>query len=307
MAEIDNNLPPVEIAETVVVPVEGWRITPTHRRPRKVYGGMWGPVEIGVIAASVMVLVAAIAVYLFFTIPSDRELAKNRAENDRLEVELLSARSKYGEITDTQSQVDKLISSVDDFESSFLPASVNGRSAVYQRLNSLIRAYGLINTSGPDYAPLEPIGQQERQQDSEQEKGRARFRSLYPGMYVTTTLEGSYQNLRRFIREIETGREFVLISSIELAPSDSSEKPRETRTADDQAQMQPMNPNMPPANTRMFASGMNPAMPAQPTQAAPRSPQGRMHGQIVTLRIELAAYFRRPNMSVATAVPEAQQ
>lgn len=299
MTENEKNLP---VVEPIEVPAESRPLPPSFRRPRKVYGGMWGPVEIGVVAASVLVLVAAIAVYLFFTVPSDRELAKNKVENDRLEAELASARSKYGEITDTQTQVDTLVSSVDDFETRFLPASVNGRSAIYQRLNALIRAYGLVNTSGPDYAPLEPIGQQERQQESEQEKGRARFRSLYPGMYVTTTLEGPYQNLRRFIRDIETGREFLLISSIELAPSDSTDKPKATGT--DVQEAQPVNPAAPPANNRMFQPGMNPAVPVQPTPDVPRSQQGRMHGQTVTLRIELAAYFRRPAI---VNVPPVQQ
>ena len=37
--------------------------------------------------------------------------------------------------------------------------------------------------------------------------GHRQVRSLYPGVYVTMTVEGSYQNLRRFIRDIETGRE----------------------------------------------------------------------------------------------------
>jgi Tfp pilus assembly protein PilO len=302
MTEFDNDLTP---AETPDVPAEAWKMPPAHRRPRKVYGGMWGPAEVGVVAAALLVLAAAAAVYLFFTVPSDRELAKNKTENDRLEAELASARSKYGEITDTRSQVDTLVASVDDFETRFLPASVNGRSAVYQRLNALIRAYGLVNTSGPDYAPLEPIGAQERQQETEQEKGRARFRSLYPGMYITTTLEGSYQNLRRFIRDIETGREFLLISSIELAPSDTTDKPRESRTADQQPQqVQTFNPAAPPANNRMFQPGMNPAVPVQPSPDVPRSQQGRMHGQTVTLRIELAAYFRRP---AAPETPAVQQ
>jgi hypothetical protein len=92
---------------------------------------------------------------------------------------------------------------------------------LYQRINGLIGAYGLTNTNGPTYAPLE-LADIDQNNQSDAERGRARFRSLFPGMYITMTVEGSYQNLRRFIREVETGNEFVIISSVELAPSESS-------------------------------------------------------------------------------------
>jgi Tfp pilus assembly protein PilO len=262
-----------------------------NRRPRKVYDGMWGPVEIGAVAASLLILAASIAVYLFLTAPSERELAKAKAENDRLEAEVASARAKYGEIKDTQTQVDTLVASVDDFEARFLPAESNGRSAIYQRLNALIRAYGLVNTSGPDYAPLEPIGKEERRQQTEEEKGRARFRSLYPGIYITTTLEGSYQNLRRFIRDVETGREFLLISSIELAPAESAERRRDDGGSERSAAATAPNS---PSGGAAFPPGANIMAAPQPRQETPRSQQGRMLGQVVSLRIEMAAYFRRP-------------
>ena len=92
-----------------------------------------------------------------------------------------------------------------------------------RRLNSLIAAYGLVNTAGPDYQPLEPVDQLQRIRKSRQKKktGRDSFRSLFPGVYVSMTVEGSYQNLRRFIRELESGDEFVVISAIQLEPSDN--------------------------------------------------------------------------------------
>ena len=38
------------------------------------------------------------------------------------------------------------------------------------------------------------------------------------------TVEGSYQNLRRFIREIETSKQFIVISAVELEPTENEEK-----------------------------------------------------------------------------------
>jgi hypothetical protein len=284
------------IAEPVTV-AEATAAVAAHKRPRTVYGGMWGPVEIGSVAVSALALLLAVIVYFALVVPSNRELAHNKSEVERLTAEQLSASSKYGEITDTQSQVNKLLTSVDDFETRFLPTISNGQSALYQRLNGLIRGYGLVNTTGPDYAPLETVDKNESQ--SNDEKGRSKFRSLYPGVYVSMTVEGTYQNLRRFIREIETGNEFIVISAVELAPSDN------------EGQQQPGGVKPPPINKNQIKVGPdgklvqapNPAVPvSQPVERA----KGKAHGEYLALHLEMAAYFRRPGF-VPFATDSVQQ
>jgi hypothetical protein len=196
---------------------------------------MWGPVEIGVVSVALLTLLLSFLVYFFFVIPSNRELARNKSESERLNAELVSANSKYGGIKTTEGQVDTLLSSVDDFETRFLPTISNGQSALYQRLNGLIAGYDLVNTTGPDYAALETVDSKDNQSDDERagQNSAAYTRRLcdYDG-------RGSYQNLRRFIRDIETGREFVVISAIELAPSDN-EGPKKN----DEPKVKPINPN----------------------------------------------------------------
>jgi hypothetical protein len=252
---------------------------------------MWGPLELATVSLGALALLAASLAYFFFVIPSNRELARNISEADRLEAELISARSKYGEITDTKTQVEKIVASVDDFETRFLPVTTIGQTALYQRLNGLIAAYGLVNTTGPDYAPLETADQNPGQQ-SDEEKGRSKFRSLYPGLYVSTTVEGSYQNLRRFIREIETGREFIIVSVIELAPSDTQKQNEQPNPAADVAQI---NQGFAGPNAKGFPSAINPSLVQGQPQV--RKPQGKTHGETVSLHIEMAAYFRRPNFA----------
>jgi hypothetical protein len=290
MAELDPQ--PVEpIVETTPEPVVEQTII---TRPRKVYGGIWGPAEIVVVAAGALSLVAVIAFYMLGVVPSSRELARNKAEAERLDADLMSATSKYGDITNTSTQVDKIVGSVDDFETRYLPAQSNGQAALYQRLNGLIGAYGLVNTTGPDYQPLgaADVTRPGQEQQAGDEKGRSKFRSLYPGVYVTTTVEGSYQNLRRFIREIETGREFVIISAIELAPSDSDGQRSQGGPTQASASK--------PVSVQPFPGGMAPTAQPQPERS-----KGKMHGETVALHIEMAAYFRRPNF--APTVPQYQQ
>ena len=253
------------------------------RRPRKVRGGMFGPLEIGALGVGAIALGAVIVLYIVFVAPSNSTLARNRLEANRLEAELISAKTKYGEITTTEEQVARLLTSVDDFETRFLPPAANGRTSLYQRINGLIAAYGLTNTAGPDYQPL-GTGEDRKDEQTEAERGRAKFRSLFPGIYISMTVEGPYQNLRRFIRDIETGNEFITISTIELEPSDSEQKKRETGAPP--AGQVAGNPTDPTVGGSVAVNSQSPGI---------TRPKGKTRGEVVALRLEMAAYFRRAN------------
>ncbi|HUR97747.1 MAG TPA: hypothetical protein VMZ26_06705 [Pyrinomonadaceae bacterium] len=283
--------------ETIVIDKEPRIDVVPVNRPRKVYGGMWGPAELVTIAFAMVALFIVAMLYIFMVAPANRELEATRAKRDGLERELISARNKYGDIRDTETQVSKLMASVDDFESRYLPVASSGRTSMYQRINSLIRGYGLINTSGPDYSPLE-TADLNNGAESDGEKGRAKYKSLFPGVYVTMTVEGSYQNIRRFIREVETGNDFVVVSAVELEPTDGDGGPR---------QQNPQNQAGPVIDSAAaFPPGGRSNNPNGAATGAPISrPKGKSHGEVVSLRLEMAAYFRRPN--VVTQAPTEQQ
>jgi hypothetical protein len=258
-------------------------------RPRKVYGGMWGPTEIATVGLGMLAILTTILLFVFLVLPAKKELEANKLERDRIETELTSAKRKYGDITDTETQVAKLLGSVNDFETRFLRNPLLDKTSLYQRINGLISAYGLVNTTGPDYAPLE-ISDDRKGQETESERGRAKFQSLFPGVYVTTTIEGSYQNLRRFIREIETSEQFVVISAIELEPAENKEENNPTTIATqasiNQVQINPMNPGEVAQNPTFTQT--------VPLNQQPKIVRGKTHGETVSLRLEMAAYFRRP-------------
>nr|MBA3694912.1 hypothetical protein [Acidobacteriota bacterium] len=250
-------------------------------RPRKVYGGMWGPTEIATVGLGMLAILTTILLFVFLVLPAKKELEANKLERDRIETELTSAKRKYGDITDTETQVAKLLGSVNDFETRFLRNPLLDKTSLYQRINGLISAYGLVNTTGPDYAPLE-ISDDRKGQETESERGRAKFQSLFPGVYVTTTIEGSYQNLRRFIREIETSEQFVVISAIELEPAENKEENNSTTIATQasisQVQINPMNPGEVAQNPTFTQT--------VPLNQQPKIVRGKTHGETVSLRLE---------------------
>lgn len=287
--------------ETIIIEKEPRIDIPPKNRPRKVYGGMFGPVEIGVLGAGMLAVLGAILLYVFFVVPSNREIESNRARLDRLEKELASSKEKYGNISNVETEVARLISSVNDFEARYLPVPTNGRTALYQRINGLIASYGLVNSTGPDYAPLE-ILDEGKEKDGEERGGKSKYRSFFPGVYVSMTVEGQYTNLRRFIREIETGGEFVVISAVELEPSDAQqEKPDGATQASNPAgggELTSENPN------GFSSNSMRPQPAGQGMSAS--SSRGKTHGSVVSLKLEMAAYFRRPN-SVPVPADAVQQ
>ena len=285
--------------QTLVIDKEPQKIEviPANR-PRKVYRGMWGPMEIGAFGVSLLALLGLLALYLFFVVPSNNEVAQTKAQLDQLEQELISARSKYGDISNTQTKVDELATSASNFEN-LLPFATNGRTSIYQRLNGLIAGYGLVNTNGPNYAPLElnegQNGNGNEGEDKDQERGRAKFRSIFPGVYVTMTLEGPYQNLRRFIREVETGNEFVIISSVELEPTEAKQKERDASLPPVATQQPVQSFSTGPGRGGFDPKTGRPIPMQMPQPQTVARPQGKTHGEVVSLRLEMAAYFRRPN------------
>ncbi len=260
-------------------------------RPRNVYAGMWGNTEIATVGLGMLAILAAIILFIFVVLPAQTELDDSKKKRDGLEKELVSERSKYGNFTTTEARVAELVNSATDFETRFLPIAANGKTALYQRINGLISAYGLINTTGPDYAPLE-IADETRGQTSEAERGRTKFQSLFPGQYVTMTVEGSYQNLRRFIREIETSDQFVIISAIELQPTENEDKNKTETVVQTQVNNVPVAPNNPPGFPQPQTFGQT-IQQTQSSQPRPKANTGKTHGETVSLRLEMATYFRR--------------
>jgi len=275
--------------ETIIIEKEPTFDVIPSNRPRKIYAGMWGPMEIATVALGMLAILTTVLLFVFLVLPAKKELEANKAERDRIETELISAKDKYGNITKTETRVAEILSSVDVFETQFLRNPMLDKTSLYQRINGLISAYGLVNTTGPDYAPLEIAGNK-RAQETEAERGRAKFQSLFPGVYVTTTVEGSYQNLRRFIREIEMSDQFVVISAIEFEPAENEEKPdpsKPTQAQINSAQLNEAFPNGMPMSQQ-------PVMQTAPQTSQIKAVRGKTRGETVSLRLEMAAYFRRP-------------
>lgn len=118
----------------------------------------------------------------------------------------------------------------------------------------------LRNTSGPTYTSLDPAGTKATVGKSITTK----WQSFYPGIAVMVTVEGQYQDVRRFIRDLERSKQFVVINQVEL---------------------QRANENNAPASVG--------AEPASGTS-----------GSLISLQLNLATYFQRDNAANPNSQPQ---
>jgi Tfp pilus assembly protein PilO len=176
--------------------------------------GMLGPAEIAGVAGSAVILLITAISYFYFLVPARSQLQSLELERSRLQNQLRNSQEVMRQGQDTQVTVDKITESLTAFESNRLANRNQGRMALYQELNQLIRQNGLRNTSGPAYVPLDTVGTKSSTTGSK--SASTKWQSMYPGIGITLTVEGQYQNLRRLVRSLEASRQFLIINAIEL-------------------------------------------------------------------------------------------
>jgi Tfp pilus assembly protein PilO len=218
------------------------------------------PEVVALVVAAVM-LVAALASYFLYLRPQQTRVASLSEEQGRLERQLAGARDEGQKFESTQESVERILTSLQEFESRRLGENTQQSEwDMVGQLNDLLRRHGLERNAKLSYTPF-VVGTRQPAPT-----GTSRpIQSIFPGIGISLTVEGSYQSLRRFITDVEADPRFIVINSVEL----------ESITD--------------PSATAAVAPGETPA-------PAPTS-----RGALVSLRLDMAAYFRRGG---AEASPE---
>jgi Tfp pilus assembly protein PilO len=215
--------------------------------------GMIGVAEIFALGGSVVILLTVLLGYFYFLVPARSHLQERQLERSRLQNQLRSSQELVLKEQDTQSIVDKITASLVNFEDNRLPHRNQGRMGLYDELNQLIRKDGLRNTAGPSYSQLESL--EAKKSATGSKSSSAKWQSVYPGIGVSVTVEGSYQNLRRFIRSLEASRQFIIIDAIELERATQTNTPEGAATSGDRAALVSLRLNMATYFRRNVESG----------------------------------------------------
>ena len=170
------------------------------------------------LAGAVLIAILTIFAYFYFYLPAQSRLTNLQLERDRLQAFLRTSQGNLQQTTTVREQVDKINASMTNFETNWLANASSGRMSLYATLNDLIKSNGLRNTAGPSYTSLDPIGSKTQVQatTSAEKQTNAKWQTIYPGIAVSVTVEGPYQRVRRFVRDIESSRQFLIINEVEL-------------------------------------------------------------------------------------------
>jgi hypothetical protein len=175
-------------------------------------GKMFGIAEVVALVGSCFVLTLVLLSYLYFLVPARSKVASLKTDRQQTLTNLETLDKLVGKETNSKDTVDRIAASLNDFESKHLLRVDQGRLDLYDELNQLILKNNVRNTSGPTYTTLDPAG-------TKSTSGKTfvtKWQSFYPGIAVMVTVEGEYQNVRHFIRDVERSKQFVVINEVEL-------------------------------------------------------------------------------------------
>ena len=237
-------------------------------------GRMFGVAEVAALGGSCLILALVLLSYLYFLVPARSRVASLAQDRSQLMKNLQTLQGVVGSDQETTQTVHRITSSLSKFETEHLMRPDQGRMQLYEELNQLIIKNGVRNTSGPTYTPLDPEGTR----SAGGKNTTTKWQTFYPGVAVMVTVEGQYENVRRFIRDLERSRQFVVINEVELQ-----------RARDN--------------NNAPVAAAAAPASEDDSTPAAGAAGSGT-RGSLVSLQLSLATYFQRES---AVAVPVKQE
>lgn len=221
-------------------------------------GKMFGIAEVVALVGSCFVLTLVLLSYLYFLVPARSKVASLRSDRQQTLTNLDTLVKLVGNNQNSKDTVDRIAGSLNDFETKHLLSVDQGRLDLYAELNQLILKNSVRNTSGPTYTTLDPSG-------TKATSGKTvvtKWQSFYPGIAVTITVEGEYQNVRHFIRDVERSKQFVVINEVELQRASQNNAP-------------------------VSAEGDGGGGAGSGTRAS-----------LVTLQLNMATYFQRPGADV---------
>ncbi|MDQ1611342.1 MAG: Pilus assembly protein PilO [Pyrinomonadaceae bacterium] len=174
--------------------------------------------EIVALTAAALFLTLAASAYFFLLVPERARLAALETERAQLQAKLRASSEGVERNETTQASVDKIVTSLSEFETTALASrDPQTTTAVIGELNEKTRRHNLARAQF-SFSHLDEAaaGQTAAQQAAARAQNASKRESVFPAIDISLTIEGPYGNLRRFIRDIEQSRRFIVINGIQL-------------------------------------------------------------------------------------------
>ena len=177
--------------------------------------------EVAALAVAALLLTLAASAYSFMYVPARSRLAALETERAQLQAKLRASSEGVERNESTQASVDKIVTSLSEFETTALASrDSQTTTAVIGELNDKTRRHSLARAQFSFSHLDETVPGQTAAARAAAAGGRAanasQRESVFPAIDISLTIEGPYGNLRRFIRDIEQSRRFIVINGIQL-------------------------------------------------------------------------------------------
>jgi Tfp pilus assembly protein PilO len=184
--------------------------------------------EIVALAAAALLLTLAAGAYFFLLVPERSRLASLETERAQLQAKLRASNEGVERNETTQASVDKIVTSLGEFETTALASrDPQTTTAVIGELNEKTRRHSLARAQFSFSHLDEAVPGQTSAQAARARQNASQRESVFPAIDISLTIEGAYGNLRRFIRDIEQSRRFIVINGIQLeGVSDTGDRAR---------------------------------------------------------------------------------
>jgi Tfp pilus assembly protein PilO len=185
--------------------------------------------EIIALTVAALLLLLAAGAYFSLLVPERSRLAALEQERAQLQAKLRASGEGVERNESTQASVDRIVTSLNEFETTVLASrDAQTTTAVIGELNEKTRRHNLARAQF-SFSHLDEAvpGQRPGQQTGARAGNASKRESIFPAIDISLTIEGPYGNLRRFIRDIEQSRRFIVINGIQLeGVSDTGDRAR---------------------------------------------------------------------------------
>ncbi|MFL6228521.1 MAG: GspMb/PilO family protein [Pyrinomonadaceae bacterium] len=179
-----------------------------------------GVPEIVALLIACALLATAAAAYFLLYVPERSRLADLENERQRLQTQIRSAGENREHDRSTADSVSRILQTLTSFESDALEPREASIRDLIQELNDKSKRAGLSRAQFSFiYQDDTQTGaaQQSQQRAAGNLAGTARRRqNVFPATDISLSVEGTYANLRRFLRDVELSRRFLVINGVQL-------------------------------------------------------------------------------------------
>jgi Tfp pilus assembly protein PilO len=178
--------------------------------------GMFGVPEVVALFAACALLAVALFAYFLLLVPQRSNLRALETEREQLQTQIQTASRSRSEKATTGETVQNILASLARFETEQLATREASSHGLVEELTEKPRRNGLAR------AQFSFIHQDEATPDAQQRaaanlSGSARRRqNVFPSIDISLNIEGTYANVRRFIRDVEHSRSFLVINGVQL-------------------------------------------------------------------------------------------